>query len=158
MDPSSLADNTYELFIEFKYPEIRDLLKQFLTLISATLVFSVTFSERIIDYRRSNSIQRYMVFSSWFMLVAALGGCGFGLYLNYLAAEAAFLAMSGGAAERFHELESLSYISQDLGGILFGGGLLVLVLAAIVRTPPISEVQQPDSSVDEPSVDGRIAA
>lgn len=136
MDPTSVADNVYELFIEFKYPEIRDLLKQFLTLISATLVFSVTFSERIIDYRRSSAIQRNMVFTSWLMLVASLGACGCGLYLNYLAAEAAFVAMSTGTSERFRQLESSAYLFQDVGGILFGGGLLVLVLAAVVRSTP----------------------
>ncbi len=148
MDPSSVADSAYELFIEFKYPEIRDLLKQFLTLISATLVFSVTFSERIVDYRRSSSaLQRNMVFTSWFMLVTALGACGIGLYLNYLTAEAAFVAMSSGVSEQFRKLESLSYLFQDLGGILFGGGLMILVLAAIVKAPPSAEEAQTAEAV-----------
>ena len=60
------------IFVKFKYVEIRDLLKHFLTLISASLVFSVTFSEKIIDFQNAPSKQKLVLYASgglWFCLL-----------------------------------------------------------------------------------------
>jgi hypothetical protein len=46
-------DSPQQKFLVFLYPEIKDLAKHFLTLISGVLVFSVTFSEKIILVVRS---------------------------------------------------------------------------------------------------------
>jgi hypothetical protein len=47
-DMPTSSDSPQEKFLKFLYPEIKDLAKHFLTLLSGILVFSVTFSEKIV--------------------------------------------------------------------------------------------------------------
>lgn len=133
MDISSLTASPLDAYIQFKYPEIKDLLKHFLTLISATLVFSVTFSEKVIDFNKSARNQKLTVFLAWILFAVALAGCGAGIYLNYLTAEAAIAAKTSGNISTFRTLEALSYLAQDLAGLLYIIGLFVLVTSAVVR-------------------------
>ena len=133
MDFSEIAKDEYQIFLQFSYPEIRDLLMHFLTLISGTLVFSVTFSEKVIDYHAAKSTQRRIVFLSWVLLVVALGACGIGLYLNFIAAEEAIAAISGSGGQSFSGLLSNSYFFQDAAGLLFGMGLFALVVSVIFK-------------------------
>ncbi len=130
MEFSQIANNEYQVFLHFSYGEIRDLLMHFLTLISATLVFSVTFSEKVIDYHASTKRQRATVITSWLLLVLALGACGIGLYLNFIAAEAALASIAGADGQRFAILLQKSFFFQDAAGLLFGLGLFVLVVSA----------------------------
>jgi len=122
------------VFLEFKYPEIKDLLKHFLTLISASLVFSVTFSEKIINFQTAGSLQHVVVIATWLMLVLALGACGLGLYTLYLAAERALSSEVFKRPEDFQTLARWSYIYQDLAGFMFGFGLCLLVVAATISS------------------------
>ncbi len=133
MDISALSASPLDAYIQFKYPEIKDLLKHFLTLISATLVFSVTFSEKVVDFHKSARTQKLTVFLAWILLAVALAACGAGIYLNYLTAEAAIAAKSSGNISAFRALEGLSYLAQDLAGLLYVIGLFVLVTSAVVR-------------------------
>jgi hypothetical protein len=149
--------DVYKTFLEFKYPEIKDLLKQFLTLISASLVFSVTFSEKIISFQEASSLQKGFVYGAWVALIVALGACGFGLYLNYLTAERAIdVIATGNGATNFARLESRAYLFQDLAGLLFGAGFVLLVLSAILKTTqPVEKPSTPlapiPTSVTSPS-------
>jgi hypothetical protein len=89
------------VFLEFKYPEIKDLLKHFLTLVSAALVFSVAFSEKIVNFETASFGQRTAVIFGWFLLIVALGSCGAGLYVLYLAAERALSEVVSGQPSDF---------------------------------------------------------
>lgn len=133
MDIATLAASPLDAYIQFKYPEIKDLLKHFLTLISGTLVFSVTFSEKVIDFHKSAKAQKISVFAAWTLFAVALAACGAGIYLNYLTAEAALAAKLTGNLSAFRSLEGLSYLAQDLAGLLYVIGLFVLVASAVVR-------------------------
>lgn len=119
------------VFLEFKYPEIKDLLKHFLTLISAALVFSVTFSEKIINFEKAGLGSKIVVISAWAVLVLALGACGLGIYTLYLAAERAIETVVSGEKEDYYNLVRRSYLFQDGAGILFGLGLCLLIIAAV---------------------------
>ena len=121
------------VFLEFKYPEIKELLKHFLTLISASLVFSVTFSEKIIDFSDAGIVQQAVVIASWFFLVLALGACGIGIYTLYLAAERAIHDVVYDQHNKWGGLARYSYYLQDAAGILFGMGLALLVVGALFR-------------------------
>jgi hypothetical protein len=121
------------LFLEFKYPEIRDLLKHFLTLISATLVFSITFSEKVLTYSAATDSHRLLIGGAWLLLVVALGLCGLGVFTLYLAAERALSSLAHKRKERFQVFARASYVFQDLSGLLFGIALAVLVGSAIFR-------------------------
>ncbi|MBN8212936.1 MAG: hypothetical protein J0M09_08445 [Xanthomonadales bacterium] len=133
MDISALASSPLDAYIQFKYPEIKDLLKHFLSLISATLVFSVTFSEKVIDFHKSATNQKFIVFLAWILFSIALAACGLGIYLNYLTAEAAISAKISGDMADFLTFERLSYMAQDAAALLYVLGLFVLVSSAIVR-------------------------
>jgi hypothetical protein len=121
------------VFLEFKYPEIKDLLKHFLTLIAATLVFSVTFSEKIVDFQHARRSQHVLVIGAWFLLISALGSCGIGLYTLYLAAEHAIATEVFKRVTNFHLLARRSYFYQDMAGVLFGLGLCLLVASAAIN-------------------------
>ena len=121
------------IFVEFHYIEIKDLLKHFLTLISASLVFSITFAEKIVDLEHATTSQQGMLFTAWFLLVIALGSCGLGLYTLYLSAERAINMELFQSEVDFRGLVRYSYLFQDIAGILFGVALLLLVIAAALK-------------------------
>ena len=72
---TELPNADARIFLEFKYPEIRDLLKHFLTLISASLVFSVTFSEKIVNFEVASALQKGLLLGSYFYLILAMVCC-----------------------------------------------------------------------------------
>jgi len=111
-------------YLELKYPATEYVLWQFLILISATLVMSIAFSEKIIDFQKSQGLQRKIVFVTWTLFVLALVSCGCGLYLTYLTAEAAMAAPTNLALmARVRSLGWTSYLAQDLAGLLYLSGL-----------------------------------
>src|SRR5713101_2369489 len=114
------------VFLEFKYLEVKDLLKHFLTLISASLVFSVTFSEKIVDFAGASMVPKVIVIAAWSALILALGLCGVGLYTLYLVAESALESVVHGAYSSYGRFQRASYMLQDLSGLLFGVGLSML--------------------------------
>jgi len=124
----------YEIiFVKFKYIEIRDLLKHFLTLISASLVFSVTFSEKIIDFQNAPSKQKLVLYLSWGALILSLGLCGYGLYTNYLAAEIAIKRINGLSESSFKNTAKISHLFQNLSAILYGLGLTLLISTSLFK-------------------------
>ncbi|MBT2745551.1 MULTISPECIES: hypothetical protein [unclassified Lysobacter] len=134
MDALTLLDSPYKIYVQFNYPEIKDLLKHFLTLISATLVFSVTFSEKIINYQAGNQLQRRTVFISWTLFAMSLVLCGLGIYLNYLTAEAALDVLANKVAEDvFFELRGWAYLAQDLGAVTYVIALAILIMSAVLK-------------------------
>ncbi len=123
------------LFLEFRYPEVKDLLKHFLTLISGALVFSVSFAEKFGALGGSSLQDRLVPIAAWSVLVLALGACGVGVYTLYLAADRALSAVVDGNESKsgFERLARVSYAFQDIAGLLFGVGLTLLVAAAVLR-------------------------
>jgi hypothetical protein len=131
--PEDKKFSSERLFLEFKYPEIKDLLKHFLTLISATLVFSITFSEKVINYSSASNYQRVLVISSWVLLVIALFTCGASIYTLYLAADEAITTLVSGGKREFKTFKKQSYFFQNITGVVFCISLSVLVISAIAR-------------------------
>jgi hypothetical protein len=135
-DPDFPATNFVEeskLFLEFHYPEVKDLAKHFLTLNSGLLVFSVAFAEKIVGLPPVSGLGSRGLLFSWSLLIVALVSCGSGLYVVFLAAERAKLSI---ALRRDMNLGSLvrpCYLLLDLSGICFVSGLVILVLSAVPR-------------------------
>lgn len=90
MDPSIPSP---ELFLQYDYPETRDLMKSFLTVVSATLALSVTFSDKIVRMHQSDRRVRRLMLSAWVLMFIALilGGASI-----VLIATAAGCAIYGG--------------------------------------------------------------
>ena len=113
-------------FMAFDYAELKDLCKQFLTLVSGILVFSVTFAEKIVGYR-SNA--RWPVIASWIAFIVAIVLCGLGLGLIALAGGQ---AVSGAPSQFYRHMESQA-VRLTLGaGLSFVVGLTCLMIAGVL--------------------------
>src|ERR1700741_559719 len=78
-----------ERFVAFYYAEIKDLAKHFLTLISATIVLSITFADKIVPFTTATTDQKAVLIAVWIFLLASLLLTGLGLFQIFLAAEKA---------------------------------------------------------------------
>ncbi len=131
-----------KVFVDFQYPEIKDLSKHFITLISAALVLSVSFSDKVVEVEAARPVQQWMMISAWVLLVLALGACGIGILLIYMAAErSAFILHSDRkstteSARRVRALMRRSYFFICAAGCQYGFALALLVSAAIFRYLP----------------------
>lgn len=74
--------NEARVFITNGYPEIKTLGIQFLTLVTAILVFSITFSEKIINYNISGNLVKMILILAWCLLVSSIIFDGIGLSYN----------------------------------------------------------------------------
>ena len=124
--PSSYDMET-KLFLDFVYPEVKDLCTHFLTLVAGILVFSVTFSEKIVNFHTAGRWARSFLLGAWVLFVVAIAGGGTSMTALFLAA--------GRARGREGDWADLMVIG---GYILFaaGGafcfGLLSLAMAGAV--------------------------
>jgi hypothetical protein len=81
-------------FLTYDYSETKDLGKAFLTLISAVLVFSITFSDKVVDFPRAGKRARLALFGGWSCFVLAIVVCGIAFCINY---QAMFMAVHEGS-------------------------------------------------------------
>ena len=127
MDPS-IPDPS--LFLQYDFPQTRDLLKSFLTLVSAVLVLSVTFSEKITKTHDADVNVRRLMFASWvfFFLAIIFGGTGI-LFIAGAAGCAIYgyipIVACGGWS-----LAIAAWSVGVMGGVSFSLGLICIMLAA----------------------------
>jgi hypothetical protein len=119
-----------DMLMKYNYAETKDLCKEFLTLVTGILVFSLTFSEKIVDFRRSRNSAKVLLLSSWTLLVASIVSCGIAL---------TYLALAGGQAvygegDYYLELANKSYGCVIGSGLFFITGLTTLVSAGMIGT------------------------
>ena len=114
-------------FLEFVYPETKDLCKLFLTLVSGILVFSVTFSEKIVSFQTAGKWARSLLLTAWVMFVIAIIRGGSSLTLLFLAAEEAKTGQAGWA-----DLMVNGGFSLFGAGTTFCLGLLALALSGAI--------------------------
>lgn len=122
-----------EAFVKFHYAEVKDLAKQFLTLISGTLVLTVSFADKIVPISEAHTVQKWLMGVCWLSLLVAFVLAGLGIYTNYLAAEQARGAMIYDYQTNFQLLARRAYRFLDFAGILFTVSLAFLALTGIVR-------------------------
>jgi hypothetical protein len=124
-------------FLEFVYPETKDLCKLFLTLVSGILVFSVTFSEKIVSFQTAGKWARSLLLTAWVMFVIAIISGGSSLTLLFLAAEEAKTSQAGWAE-----------LMVNGGYCLFGAGTtFCLGLLALALSGAITVLRRSDSGV-----------
>ncbi len=119
-----------ELFLKYDYPETRDLMKAFLTVVSATLAFSVAFSDKIVRTHQSDMWVRRCMLSSWVLFFLALGHGGLSVILIATAAGCAIygaipIVPCGGWV-----FALWSWGAGLFAALLFGLGLLSMTFAA----------------------------
>jgi hypothetical protein len=116
-----------EIFLEFHYPELKDLGKHFLTVISAVLAFSVTFSEKLADLSKATLSQRVLLMCSWLFLVTAVVTSGAGLYYNFVAGAQVHGAIISGGKTDFKIFVRRTYSLYKIAG---GSFIIALILLA----------------------------
>jgi len=121
-----------DLFLKYDYAETKDLLKTFITLVSATLVFSLTFSEKVVNFSSAPLRTRQTLFASWALLIGALIAAGIGL--AFIAA-AAGVAIYGAIPLLSFDGATLALISWSfvlVAGFVYVAGLIMMAVAAKV--------------------------
>ena len=147
------VDGRAKLFLERDYAETKDLVKVFLTLLSATLVASITFSEKIVDVTKAGLLPLCMMVFCWTLLLIAIVSTGFSL---------ALMAMAAGWAAYYPEVD-ISDIVFKGGSLLLAGGaafvfaLLALIVAGVAsliqkRKASLAEAAALDATLDAPSL------
>jgi hypothetical protein len=120
-------------FAEFHYAEVKDLAKHFLTLIAGALVLSVSFSDKILPLDSANRLQRLLLAACWLGLLVSFVLAGFGLFMNYLAAEQARGGIIYDYQTDFRTLARRSYALLDYAAIIFAAALALLAATAMTR-------------------------
>jgi hypothetical protein len=120
-------DVSAELFLKYHFAETKDLLKAFLTLLSATLVFSIAFAEKIVNFQASTKAARAFLVSCWVLLVGAIVLTGVSVCA---------IAAAGGAA-LYGDPKSVGGDVMQWAGLantfaLWAGGVFVAALVSMV--------------------------
>jgi len=122
------VDANAKLFIEKDYAETKDLTKAFLTLLTALLVASITFSEKIVDLSRAGWWSRGLMISCWVLLLIAIATCGAALaFMTTTAGWAAYYPHSD-----YREFEGKAVWLLIVAGLCFGSSLVALLIAGII--------------------------
>jgi hypothetical protein len=115
-------------FIKYDFTITEDLCKQFITVVTGVLVFSLTFSEKIISFSTAKKSFRILLGISWASMLFAIIACGLGL---------TYICIAGGQAvyggEGYPIAAWTSYKWITAAGISFIVGLISLIIAALAR-------------------------
>jgi hypothetical protein len=119
--------NRATLFLNEDYAESKDLAKTFLTLLSAILVTSVAFSEKVVDVNNAKLLPLAAIVGCWALLLVAIIACGTGLaFMSTIAGFAAY-----NPEFDYIKLEEKAVILFIGAGLAFVFALLALIVAGI---------------------------
>jgi len=125
MNPEAL-----EAFKTFLYPETRDMLMAFLTLVTSVFSISMVFAEKFVG-TQSSKIDRVILFLTWGLFFLAIVSGGWALHQLHIAGSYAYMPSDD---ERIVAVMFRNAILRgEIGGVLFGFGLLGLAFAAFRR-------------------------
>ena len=122
-----------QAFLEFFYPEIKDLATKFLTLIAAVLTVSVTFSEKIVDFGTASWSLRAIMMFAWGACLAAVTLGGLAVYEIYIAGALAKHTTLYGENRPFWKVAMFTNACLLIGGVLFVLALGAMVLVGMLR-------------------------
>ena len=118
-----------ELFLKYDYPETKDMCKQFLTLVTTVLVISLTFSEKIIDFKNTSTLSKWLIILAWVSFLSAIIFCGLGLlFVTMAAGEAVYSKIKN------YKRINYAYIGIVIAGASFVLGLILLIVTTITST------------------------
>lgn len=116
-----------ELFLKYDYAETKDLAKAFLTLNSATLVFSVAFAEKVVGLEAGFRAGKAAMLGAWSAFLVAIAITGMAICV---------LALAAGRAVYGGDFEGEAMRAY---GLLLGGGALYVVgLGALIVAAALS--------------------
>jgi hypothetical protein len=148
LNKGQFVDDFTKQFLTYDYGETKDLAEHFLTLIVAVLVFSLTFSEKIIQFPKANRYVRVATLTSWSLFLLAIVASGIALVLISQAAAAQLYGAAPFSGKGAGALESRSINALLVGGVSFVVGLALLIVAALLSMFN-KEPRPPAQSIDE---------
>ena len=122
-----LPDEQAKIFLQYDYAEGKALCTQFLTLVVAVLVFSLAFSEKIVDFPRATKVVKGLLLTAWGLFLAAIIFGGLALYNIAMAAGNALY----GHDTSYYDGEATAMKMAIIGGSCFVAGLIALMLSAV---------------------------
>lgn len=136
--PTVSAADEAKAFLEFQYVEVKDLAKQFLTVVAAVLAVSVTFSEKIVNFAQGGTTPRVLMILTWGLCLSSFVLGGLAIYLIYNAGILAKDTVLYGESRQYgkltrRQLTRQCYVCLNIAGFSFVGALLLLVLAGFLR-------------------------
>jgi hypothetical protein len=117
-------------FLKYAFTETKDLAEHFLTVVTAVLVFSLTFSEKIANFETAPTPVRVTITSAWSCMLLAIIACGIAICYVALSGGA---ASAGGGPQEYWPIMDKGIWWLGSGGILFVLGLVAL-LASVLQT------------------------
>ena len=102
--------------------------KSFLTLVAAILVFSLTFSDKIIDFPHAHFRERCLMMASWAAFLLSTASCGVGIYFIFNAGLAA--SHLSKSTDLYEKRAEVAYQSLNIAGTHFVLGLALLLATA----------------------------
>lgn len=123
-----LVENSAE-FLKYDFAITEDLCKQFITVVIGVLVFSLTFSEKIVVFSSAKKYQRILLALSWASLLFAIVACGLGLtYICIAAGQAVY-----GQDFSYLVTAQTAYRWITVAGLSFITGLVSMIVVALAR-------------------------
>lgn len=119
-----------EAFKTFLYPETKELLATFLTLVTTVFTLSMVFAEKFLTIG-SGKIDRFVLFLTWGLFFLAIISAGWALHQLHIAGGCAYLPCLKENMISVGLRNALLF--GEIGGALFGCGLLGLAFTAFRR-------------------------
>ena len=125
-----------KIFVQNGYPEIKALATQLLTLLTSILVFSITFSEKIINFQTASPTAKFPMFVSWCFMLLAIISAGLGIAFNSFTLPFALRDQVDSINEpnqsiEFYQIASKALFFISASGQFFISGLLSMIIAGI---------------------------
>lgn len=121
------------IFLQFYYPELKDLGKHFLTVVSAVLAFLVAFVDKVINLTTATALQRSFLIISLGLLIVSVGAVGTGVYVNFVAGGRANGSIIRGKPGDYKPLVRITYLLYHIGGAGFVAALCALAAIAALK-------------------------
>jgi hypothetical protein len=119
----------FSTFVKYDFAITEDLCKQFITVVAGLLVFSLTFSEKIVNFATAQKYVRVLLGLSWAALLFAIISGGLGL---------TYICIAGGAAVYrsgdYLSIAGTAYRWIIVAGCSFIFGLTALIVVALARS------------------------
>jgi hypothetical protein len=122
-----------EIFLEFHYPELKDLGKHFLTLVSGVLAFFVAFADRLLNLSKATLTQKVFLILALSFLIISVVAVGTGIYINFIAGGRVHGSIIRGKGGDFKPLVRRTYWLYHVGGAAFVLALCLLAAIAALK-------------------------
>jgi hypothetical protein len=125
-------DENAQLFLKYNFSETKDLCKHFLTVVTAVLVFSLTFSDKVVSFATASVTARRLLVVAWSLMLLSIIACGIGL---------CYISLAGGDAvykpsDRYLKRARVAYSWIIIAGSSFVLGLISQIATAAVTVYP----------------------